>query len=82
MLVCAKKDKHKYITGKGFCTCKSKQYLHGKGFADIAKGIINLAIIGKNVRSIVKDLKKEEKEPDPNLVNMIKEITGSGFNLT
>lgn len=73
----------KYIIGKGLCSCKNKKYVYGKGFLDLAKTIFSVAApigsIGKNIY----DMAKTEKEPEkpPNLLELINEISGKGFNV-
>ena len=36
-----KKVSRKFISGKGYCSCRNKQYLHGKGFMDVVQPAIN-----------------------------------------
>ena len=36
-----KKVDRKIICGKGYCSCRNKQYAHGKGFMDVIQPAIN-----------------------------------------
>ena len=36
-----KKVSRKFICGKGYCSCRNKQYVHGKGFMDVIQPAIN-----------------------------------------
>ena len=36
-----KKVSRKVICGKGYCSCRNKQFVHGKGFMDVIQPAIN-----------------------------------------
>ena len=36
-----KKFSRKFICGKGYCSCRNNQFLHGKGFMDVVQPAIN-----------------------------------------
>src|SRR2546426_10776622 len=38
-----RKVNRKIICGKGYCTCQSKKYVHGKGIMDIINSVKNIA---------------------------------------
>jgi len=38
-----RKVNRKIICGKGYCTCQSKKYVHGKGIMDVFNSVKNLA---------------------------------------
>ena len=35
------KVSRKIICGKGYCSCRNKQYVHGKGFMDVIQPAVN-----------------------------------------
>ena len=36
-----KKVARKFISGKGYCSCRNKQFVHGKGFMDVMQPAVN-----------------------------------------
>ena len=43
-----RKANRKIICGKGYCTCQSKKYVHGKGIMDIINSVKNIAAPAMN----------------------------------
>ena len=39
-----KSSSRKYISGKGYCACHEKQYVHGKGMVDVLNSLVTPAI--------------------------------------
>lgn len=65
-----RKTKRKIICGKGFCTCKNKKYVHGKGFMDIFNSVRNIAEPALNLIKDNKDTLKSTAEAIGNVVKI------------
>ena len=64
------KTRRKTICGKGFCECKSKQFVHGKGFMDIIQALKNVVTPAINMINENKDVLKSGVEAVGNVVKI------------
>ena len=65
-----RKVNRKIICGKGYCTCQSKRYVHGKGIMDIFNSVKNLAAPAMNLIKDNTDTLKSTAEAIGNVVKI------------
>ena len=65
-----RKVNRKIICGKGYCTCQSKRYVHGKGIMDIFNSVKNLAAPAMNFVKENTDTLKSTAEAIGNVVKI------------
>ena len=90
-----RKESRKIISGKGYCPCRNREYVSGKGFVDniqilsdikenpvkpITEVIGNAVRIADSTKTIVQEIRNKRKPELQNIVDRINQFKiGSGF---
>jgi hypothetical protein len=90
-----RKESRKIISGKGYCPCRNREYVSGKGFIDnikilsdikenpvkpITEVIGNAVRIADSTKTIVQEIRNKRKPELQNIVDRINQFKiGSGF---